>query len=700
MSSKPTATREGRNRLANETSPYLLQHADNPVDWYPWGPEALERAKKEGKPIFLSIGYSACHWCHVMEHESFENDAIAAVLNEHFVPVKVDREERPDLDEIYMTATQMLTGRGGWPMSVFLTPDLRPIYAGTYFPPEDRHGMPGFGTVLERIAELWKTRRDEIERSAEEITRALVAHTTSAGEATGKGALDADLLASGIDAHRAAYEPTFGGFGGAPKFPPSMALELFLRRWRVTGDADLLSIVERTLDGMARGGMFDQLGGGFHRYSTDERWLVPHFEKMLYDNALLARVYLDAFRATGKEEWKRVVSETLDYVLREMTSPTGGFYSSQDADSEGEEGKFFVWTPEEIRDVLGEEEASLVERAFGVTARGNFEGGRTVLHLPLSVSDLAVALDRDRGGIASRLDGARRALFEARSKRVHPGLDDKVLAAWNGLMLSAMARAAAALDEPRYLRAAQAAGAFLLDSMRDEKGRLFRSFRAGKANLAAYLDDYACVAEGLLDLYEADFDPRWFVAAREIVAQMVESFWDEKEGGFFYTADDHEVLLARTKSLYDNAVPSGNSTAAVVLLRLAAATGEEGYRKRAEETLRAFRGSLESAPRAFPYLLCALDRHLEPPREVAIVGPPGDAATRRLLTVARSGFDPNLTVALFDPASPKAKESAKAIPLLEGRGLLEGKPAAYFCRNFTCEAPTADPSALAKQLGR
>jgi hypothetical protein len=700
VTSKPTGRRDGPNRLASETSPYLLQHADNPVDWYPWGPEALERAKKDGKPIFLSIGYSACHWCHVMEHESFENEEIAKVLNEHFVSIKVDREERPDLDEIYMTATQMLTGRGGWPMSVFLTPDLRPIFAGTYFPPEDRWGMAGFPTVLERVAELWRTRREEVENSAGEITRALVAHTTSAGGAGADGALDASLLERVVEAHRADYDPAHGGFGGAPKFPPSMALELLLRRWRASGDAGLLSVVEHTLDEMARGGMVDQLGGGFHRYSTDERWLVPHFEKMLYDNALLARVYLDAFEATGKPQWERVVRETLDYVLREMTSPEGGFTSSQDADSEGEEGKFFVWTPEEIRAVLGEEEAPLVERAFGVTAHGNFEGSRTVLHLPLSLRDLAVALDGEPEAIESRIAAARRRLFEAREKRVHPGLDDKILAAWNGLMLSAMARAGGALEEPRYLRAAQAAGSFLLSKMRDGKGRLFRSFRAGEARHPAYLDDYACVAEGLLDLYEADFDPRWFAAAREIVAKAIDLFWDEKEGGFFYTARDHEELIARTKSLYDNAVPSGNSTAAVVLLRLAAATGEAGYRERAERTLRALRGKLERAPRAFPYLACALDRYLESPREVAIVGPRDDPPTRALLAVVRGGYDPNLAVALLDPAAPSAKEAGKAIPLLEGRTLVGGKPAAYFCRNFACEAPTTDPSTLAKQLGR
>ncbi len=692
---EPTSTRPRRkNRLANETSPYLLQHATNPVDWYPWWAEALERARREDRPIFLSIGYSACHWCHVMERESFEDASVAEVLNAHFVPVKVDREERPDLDEVYMTATQLLTGSGGWPMSVFLTPDLRPFYAGTYFPPEDRHGMPSFRRVLETLADWWKTRREELEGNAEKV-RDAVEKAVSVAPPT--GALTAALLDRAVASLRSDHDPRHGGFGGAPKFPPSMSLDLLLRRWRASKDPTLLSIVEQTLDAMSRGGIYDHLGGGFHRYSTDERWLVPHFEKMLYDNALLARVYLAAFQATGKETYARVVRETLEYVLREMTRPGGGFYSTQDADSEGEEGKFFVWTPAEIEAVLGAEEAALFARAYGVVPGGNFEGGRSVLHLPLSIEDLAVALDRPAGDLAARLAASRAKLLAAREKRAKPGLDDKVIVAWNGLMLSAMARAGAVLEEPRFLRAAEETAAFLLEAMRRKEGTLLHTYRDGKAKGDGFLDDYACLAEGLLDLHEATFDPRWFLAARELAGKAIEHFWDEKEGGFFYTGKDHETLLVRTKSPGDSAVPSGNSVAAIVLLRLAAFTGEADLARRAEATLAALRTGMDRTPRFFGYALCALDLHLDPPREVAIAGAPTDPATRALVRAVRAAYDPNLVLSLADPARP---EAAKALPLLEGKTPVGGKPAAYVCRRFACRAPVTDPEALAKELGR
>jgi hypothetical protein len=692
---EPTSSRPRRkNRLANETSPYLLQHAENPVDWHPWGPEALERARRENKPIFLSIGYSACHWCHVMERESFEDEAIAGVLNAHFIPIKVDREERPDLDEVYMTATQLLTGSGGWPMSVFLTPDLKPFYAGTYFPPEDRTGMPSFRRVLETLVEWWKTRRGELAENAEKVGAAVA---TAVAVAPSAGALSGALLDRAVAELRADYDPQHGGFGGAPKFPPSMSLELLLRRWSASKDPSLLSIVEHTLDAMARGGVYDHLGGGFHRYSTDARWLVPHFEKMLYDNALLARVYLAAFQATGKEAYARVVRETLDYALREMTRPEGGFFSTQDADAEGEEGKSFVWTPAEIDAVLGPEEGRLFERAYGVTPRGNFEGGRSVLHLPLSVEDLAVALDRPAPELGARLAASRSKLLAARGERARPGLDDKVLVAWNGLLLSALARAGAVLEEPRYGKAAEEAAAFLLGTMRRKDGTLLHTFRAGQAKGEGFLDDYACLAEGLLDLYEATFDPRWFAAARELAAKMVEIFGDAKDGGFFYTGGRHESLLARTKSPFDGAVPSGNSVAAHVLLRLAAFTGEADLAKKGEATLASFRAGMERTPGGHGYMLCALDLFLDPPREVAIAGAPGNAATRALLRAVRSAYDPNLVLALADPARP---EAAETIPLLEGKAPIGGRPAAFVCRRFACRAPVTDPEALAKELGR
>jgi uncharacterized protein YyaL (SSP411 family) len=529
------------NKLAAETSPYLLQHQNNPVDWHPWGPEALERSKREQKPIFLSIGYSACHWCHVMEHESFENAEIAAVMNEHFVNIKVDREERPDLDHIYMSAVQLMTGRGGWPMSVFLTPDLQPFYGGTYWPPFPRMGMPGFDQVLFAVADAWQNRREHVLEQAGKLTE----HIASLGEAA-RGEHDLSLKSiqqAGLQLERS-FDYHHGGFGGAPKFPHPMDLQLLLRLWKRHRQAGVLDMVTKTLDKMAGGGMYDQLGGGFHRYSVDERWLVPHFEKMLYDNALLTAAYVEAYQATGNEEYARVARETCDYVLRDLTDPAGGFYSTEDADSEGEEGKFYVWTPAEVAEVLGDEMAEDFCYAYDVSGPGNFEG-QSILNMPKPLDVCAKVRNKLFEQFRAEMHTARTKLLEVREKRVRPGRDDKVLVAWNGLMIDALARAAGALGEPSYLDVAVKAAEFILREMRRADGRLLHTWRAGQAKFDAYLDDYAALANALVSLYEATFDERYIDEAVRLVETMLKHFADAEAGGFFYTADDHEQLIAR-----------------------------------------------------------------------------------------------------------------------------------------------------------
>ena len=563
------------NRLAKETSPYLLQHAHNPVDWYPWGEEALRRAREENKPIFLSIGYAACHWCHVMERESFEDPATAKILNKHFISIKVDRQQRPDVDEIYMTAVQMMTGRGGWPLSVFLTPDLKPFFGGTYFPPEDLHGMPGFKTVLHRVAEVWREQPDDVVDNAQRMVEALRANV--APEPSRTGVPDASVLFAAAGELREQFDTQWGGFGGAPKFPPSGAIALLLRQYARSGDAMLLYMVTVTLDRMAQGGMYDQLGGGFHRYSVDAMWLVPHFEKMLYDNALLTRVYLEAWQATGREPYREVAAGILDYVIRDMTDARGGFHSAEDADSEGEEGKFYVWQPGEIKAVLGEEDGELFCRYYGVSEEGNFEG-HNILTAPRDPASRLGATTLTTEQWRDRLARSRERLLTHRNERVRPGKDDNVLAAWNGMMISALARGYQVLGDRRYLAAAQKAADFVLDEMvRD--GRLMRAYR-GTARLPGYLDDYAEMAGGLIDLYEADFDRQWLEAADTLAGKMVADFWDDRDGAFFYTSAAHKNLLVRTKPFQDGAVPSGNSTATIVLLRLSKLLDNAEYRKR------------------------------------------------------------------------------------------------------------------------
>ncbi len=682
------------NRLIHETSPYLRQHAHNPVDWYPWGAEAFEKARREDKPVLLSVGYSACHWCHRLREESFENPAIAQLINDNFVSIKVDREERPDVDAIYMNAVQMMIGQGGWPMTVFLTPDQVPFYGGTYYPPEDRHGMPGFPRILISVADAYHKRRDEIMQGASEILTELNRINEVQPQ---EGELSVGMLDHAATVLLRALDQVNGGFGTRPKFPPSMSLSFLLRQYHRTGDEALLAAVELTLDKMARGGIYDQLGGGFHRYSVDDRWLVPHFEKMLYDNALLSRLYLDTFLVTGNDFYRRMATETLDYVRREMTDAGGGFYSTQDADSEGEEGKFFVWTPEEVAALLGEEDAALFNRYFDVSRMGNFEG-QSILHLDDDLFTIAKLMQVTPEKLAEVVERGRQILFEAREKRIKPARDEKILTAWNGLMLRSFAEAARVLNRADYLEVAINNANFLLTHLRraePDGSRLLRTHKDGESKLNGYLEDYAFLADGLLALYEATFDLHWFVEARALADAMIEKFWDEERGGFFFTSTDHEALISRTKDFYDNATPAGNSVASHVLLRLALLTGEEHYRHVAERVLRMLRNAMLRAPNGFGHLLCALDLYLASPYEIAIIGTSSDANTTSLVVGAFSRYLPNRVIAL---AAPDDAEAPRVIKLLAGRSQLDGKPTAYVCRNFYCEAPVTDAAQLTGQL--
>ena len=632
---RPTPERPA-NKLAGETSPYLLQHARNPVDWHPWGPEALARSKAEDKPIFLSIGYSACHWCHVMEHESFENPAIAALMNEHFVNVKVDREERPDLDQIYMTAVQAMTSHGGWPMSVFLTPDLKPFYGGTYFPPTDSRGMPGFPRVLLGVHQAWVERRDDVLRSAGEMTDQL---RSMGSVPAGQGGMDFAVLDEAARALLRAFDPRHGGFGAAPKFPHPMDLRVLLRQHARTGDAHALHAVRHTLEKMARGGIYDHLGGGFARYSTDESWLVPHFEKMLYDNALLASAYLEAYQATGDPEYARVVRETLDYVLGRMTGPEGGLYSTEDADSEGVEGKYYVWTVSELQSVLGAERAKEFAYVYDVTAHGNWED-HNILNQPKPLDQAAKMLGRNEAELRSDLAEDRARLLAVRDRRIPPGKDTKVLTSWNGLMLAALAEGARVLKDERYLHAAEKAAAFLLDRMRTESGRLLHTYKDGQARLNAYLDDYSNLIDGLTRLFEVTGEPRWIEAALDLSRVLIEEFADPDQGGFFYTGKSHEALIARQKDAYDNATPSGNAMAATALLRLGALTGRDDLTEAGRATLRSVQVVMEKAPTAAGQSLIALDFLLAPAREFAVIAGADPAEFRRRARSDRDALPP------------------------------------------------------------
>ena len=677
------------NRLANETSPYLLQHAHNPVDWHPWGPEALELARQLDRPVFLSIGYSACHWCHVMERESFEDERIAKILSDHFVSIKVDREERPDVDELYMKFVTSSTGAGGWPMSVFLTPDREPFFGGTYFPPTRRFGRPGFDEVLLSISETWRKDRSRLDKAAGWFRDQLERETSAKTVAP----VDPEILERAAQALLGQFDPQWGGFGNAPKFPHAMDIRLLLRHWQRSGSETSLAAVTRTLDRMADGGIFDQLGGGFHRYSTDEKWLIPHFEKMLYDNALLVPPYLEAHVATGNARYADVVRATCEWVLREMVTPEGGFASTQDADSEGEEGKFFAWTPDELEQVLGQPDCVWAAAWFGVTEDGNFEHGRSALWRPDSPEDVAAKLHVDVSELEAAIERARPRLFEHRAQRIAPDTDDKVLAAWNGLMIGALAQAHQVLDEPRYLDAARSAARYVIGSMRQPDGRLFATARHGRAHLNAYLDDYAFVIGGLIDLYEADFDPAWIRTAIELAEIVEREFADSERGGWFTTGASHEELLARLKGHQDGALPSGNAVQTLNLLRLAELTGNVEFAKLGERAILSSGELVNRYPHAFSQTLIAVDFVGGPPCEVVVAGELDDPSTAALLRSVRRSFRPQKVVALAD-----ARADAELIPLVADRSPGSNGALAYVCENWACQAPTGSADELASAL--
>jgi len=689
------------NRLALESSPYLLQHQHNPVDWYPWGDEAFEKARKEDKPIFLSIGYSTCHWCHVMERESFENEDIAKLMNEWFVCVKVDREERPDVDAVYMTAVQAMSGgRGGWPLSAFLDHDRKPFFGGTYFPPEDRFGRPGFTTVLGRIHELWTTQRSEVRRGAEQ----LLAHIESRAGAQGGVELDAGTLARAVDQYGAAFDAQHGGFGNAPKFPRSFSFSFLLRQARRDRKDAIGGWIASTLEFIRRGGIHDQIGGGFHRYSTDREWLVPHFEKMLYDRAFLARAYLEAYQATGNEKHAEVARGIFEYVLRDLRDPAGGFHSAEDADSEGVEGKFYVWNRAEILAALGEPDGELFARVYACTEEGNFldeathaKNGQNILHLTSAISEHAGRLGVTTEALKARLATLRGKLLAVRAKRVRPHLDDKVLTDWNGMMISAFALGGAVLDEPRYLAAADEAADFVLATLRTDDGLLHR-YRDGQAGIPAFLDDYAYLAQGLLDLYQAKFDIERLRAAKSLAHAMVTRFTDPEDGGFHLASNATESLVLRTKDLYDGAIPSGNSAAANLLVRLGRITQDAVLEKAGRDTLAAWSGTISQYPMGYPMSLNALDFVLGPSQEIVIAGDPADAATQALIATVRAHHAPNVVVVLHPPGDAGAAVR-ETIPFVAGQGLVDGKPAAYVCSNYACKAPVTTPDELRELLG-
>ncbi len=678
------------NRLIHETSPYLLQHAHNPVDWYPWGEEAQTCAQKEDKPILLSIGYSSCHWCHVMEKESFENEAIARIMNERFINIKVDREERPDLDELYMNAVQVMTGSGGWPMTVFLTPDLVPFHAGTYFPPEDRGGMPGFTKVLVTVSEYYKTHREEIKKMEGQMKDTLHQIVEIAPS---QETLSDKILSKAFDALESQFDPAYGGFGKAPKFPNSMALSLLLRYWKSTASKGALEMVVKTLEKMADGGIYDQLGGGFHRYSVDERWLIPHFEKMLYDNALLSRTYFEAFQATRKERFRDVGEGILDYVLREMKSPGGGFYSAQDADSEGVEGKFYVWTKEEIKNALGKEVGIPFCAYYGVTQQGNFEEGRSALSIASTLEKVSQLHGISVPDLEKVLKEGGRKLFVEREKRTRPGRDEKILTAWNGLMISGFVDGFKVTGNEGYLNAAKEAAHFILMEMK-ENGSLMRVYPHGKSHVTGYSEDYAFFIQALIDLYEGTFETEWLEEAENLNRKMIDLFWDERNGGFYFAGKEHESLIARSKNPYDNVIPSANSGAVFNLIRLGHLTGEESLKKKAEQTLQLFYHFFEQHPSGFTQMLSGLSFYLNP-QEIGIIGSKKKRKTKSMLKEIYGSYLPNKIVSLKDP---EESIQEKWFPFLTGKEISE-VPTAFVCQGFTCLPPVKDAKALKKILG-
>ncbi|KPL24351.1 MAG: thioredoxin [Anaerolineae bacterium SM23_84] len=697
---KRTSLENKHNRLAHEKSPYLLQHAHNPVDWYPWGEEAFEAARGEDKPIFLSIGYSSCHWCHVMEHESFDDPQVAKLMNAAFVNIKVDREERPDIDDVYMMVAQMMTGRGGWPLTIIMTPDKVPFFAATYVPKQSRWGQVGMLTLIPAIQERWEHQRAELLNVAEEVTGALrqVSQDT-AGEELSQATLERAFQQLSLR-----FDEQNGGFGNAPKFPMPHNLLFLLRYWKRTAGDRALQMVEQTLLSMRRGGVFDHVGLGFHRYSTDDHWLLPHFEKMLYDQAMLAMAYAEAYQATGKDAYRQTAEEIFAYVLRDMTAPEGGFYSAEDADSEGVEGKFYVWTQSELRRVLGEEDAKLVAKVFGVEAGGNYvdeatreKTGNNILHLEEPLSQLALAMGVTEQEIEQRIEAARGKLFAYREQRVHPLKDDKVLTDWNGLMIAALAKGARAFDAPRYADAAAAAASFILERMVTKDRRLLHRYRDGEAALPAYAADYAFLTWGLLELYEATFEVRFLEQALALNADMIAHFWDGARGGFYSTADDSEELLVRQKEIYDGAIPSANSVAMLNLLRLGRMTAAPDLEEKAAMIGRAFSRNVASSPAAYTQLMVAVDFGLGPSYEVVVAGEPGAEDVSAMLGALRAGFIPSKVV-LFRPDGESPAISRLA-DFTRYQASVDGKATAYVCRSHNCEFPTTDADAMLDLLG-
>jgi uncharacterized protein len=694
-----SAAEEHPNRLIHEKSPYLLQHAYNPVDWYPWGSEAFEKARRENKPIFLSIGYSTCHWCHVMERESFEDIEVARLMNETFVSIKVDREERPDVDGIYMSVCQMLTGSGGWPLTIIMTPDKKPFFAGTYIPKDNRFGRLGMLALVPRIQHAWAAQHDEILHSAEQIVAGLQSLSADASGAS----LGDSTLKSTYEQLASRFDEAYGGFGNAPKFPTPHNLSFLLRYWKRSGDPRALEMVEKTLQAMRQGGIYDHVGFGFHRYSTDAEWLVPHFEKMLYDQALLVIAYSEAFQATGKTEYQKTAREILTYVLRDMTSPGGGFYSAEDADSEGKEGKSYVWALDEIRQVLGSKDADLVIRVFNVTAGGNFSEhgmastGENILHRTESFDQLVRKIGMTEPELEERFEAARQGLFAYREQRPHPHKDDKILTDWNGLMIAAFAKAAQAFDEPKYAKAARRAAEFIQKNLRSPEGRLLHRYRDGQAAVPAHLDDYAFLIWGMIELYETSFDVRDLQAALDLNREVIQHFWDDKRGGFYFTADDAEDLLVRQKEIYDGAVPSGNSVQMLNLLRLGRLTGNADFEEKAAQIGRAFSKTAAQAPSAFTQLMVGLDFAVGPSYEVVIAGDARAADTRGMLRALRTPFIPNKVV-LLRPSDEPAPEITRLAEFTRYQSGLQGKATAYVCLNFRCKLPTTDVSQMMKSL--
>jgi uncharacterized protein len=684
-------TTSGRtNRLIHETSPYLKQHAHNPVDWYPWGPEALERARREDKPIFLSIGYSTCHWCHVMAHESFENESIAALMNQHFINIKVDREERPDLDEIYMTAVQLLTGRGGWPMSVFLSPDLRPFYAGTYFPPEDRGGMPGFPRILLALSQSYHQKRDTVVKMGEQLESSLKSWAEMPGD--GRDFTPSALSQAAVRLKQE-FDRGHGGFGGAPKFPRALELGFLLTQYRRAGDQEALEMVALSLEKMARGGIYDQIGGGFHRYTVDGHWVVPHFEKMLYDNALLVPLYLAHFQLTGNPLSRRIAQETLDFALRELRAPEGAFYSAWDADSEGEEGKFHTWTLKEVEEILGPD-APLAAAALGVTAAGNFEG-KNVLTLPLSEEELASRFGLTPEEVRRSLQAAKESLFRVREKRVKPHRDEKIITAWNGLMLSALALGAQVLGDHKYSEAAASGARFLLTELW-RNDQLLRIWASGQVSIPGFLDDYAALANACLDLFETDFDSAWLEAALRLAERLDDLFLDEADGAYFYVARDQQATLVRSKSLHDQSVPAGNSLAARVFWRLWRFTEKEAHQQRFQAILRRLQSQALENPWGFSHYLTVAALSLMPALDLTLVGDPKHPHMKSLLAEINRRFLPERRVVLKNPQDPaRVEELAPAAKYYEA---VASGPVVYLCHHFTCQPPTGDPKELAIKL--